>query len=202
MTTGHLYYALKALKEATQNVISEAQVEKVGKIIQSRAIISAASGVGAAIFPGVGGFVAATVAVGVVWEMYVQINKELGISISDNKLKSLASAMLANLLSNVGNIFLSALAVGIASVIPGLNMFLAPIQAVISYIVVFAAGILYVKILTKVFKAQGSFGGDNDMSGLVKAVIDETDMKSMVEELKDSYKNDEKEIKRQQENKK
>lgn len=191
MTKFHLHHALKALQEVSDSLIKDAQVEKVGEIIQSRAIVAAAGGIGTAILPGVGSVVAAAVAVGAVWEMYVQINRELRISISDNKLKSLASAMLSNLLSNIGGAFLAMVAVIAGGFIPIINTLLAPIQAMIGYISVFAAGILYVKFLTKVFKAKGSFSLDDiDENKASKDVIRESDVNSMVSELKKSFRED------------
>lgn len=69
----------------------------------------------------------------------------------------------------------------------------------IAYIAVFAAGILYLKLLTNLFKAQG---GSFDMSNFdekeeVKKVIEESDIDSMIDELKDSYNDDKEKIKEQ-----
>lgn len=122
MSKYYLHFALRALQEASNNIIKEYQAEKVGDIIQSRAIVSAAAGIGAAILPtGGGSLIAAAVAVGAVWEMYFQINRELGISISDNKLKSLASAILSNLLANAGSALLILATAFLGGMIPVVN---------------------------------------------------------------------------------
>lgn len=199
MSKYYLHFALRALQEASNNIIKEYQAEKVGDIIQSRAIVSAAAGIGAAILPtGGGSLIAAAVAVGAVWEMYFQINRELGISISDNKLKSLASAILSNLLANAGSALLILATAFLGGMIPVVNTLMAPIQAMIAYIAVFAAGILYLKLLTNLFKAQGSFDMSNfDEKEEVKKVIEESDIDSMIDELKDSYNDDKEKIKEQ-----
>lgn len=197
MSKYYLHFALRALQEASNNIIKEYQAEKVGDIIQSRAIVSAAAGIGAAILPtGGGSLIAAAVAVGAVWEMYFQINRELGISISDNKLKSLASAILSNLLANAGSALLILAATFLGGLIPVVNTLMAPIQAMIAYIAVFAAGILYLNLLTNLFKAQGSLDMSNfDEEKEVQKVIEEADIDSMIDELKDSYNDDKDKIK-------
>lgn len=197
MSKYYLHFALRALQEASNNIIKEYQAEKVGDIIQSRAIVSAAAGIGAAILPtGGGSLIAAAVAVGAVWEMYFQINRELGISISDNKLKSLASAILSNLLANAGGALLILATAFLGGLIPVVNTLMAPIQAMIAYIAVFAAGILYLNLLTNLFKAQGSLDMSNfDEEKEVQKVIEEADIDSMIDELKDSYNDDKDKIK-------
>ena len=186
-----LYHALKALQEITENAIKQEQVEKAGKTIQTCAITAAATGVGAAILPGGGGFVLAAAAITAVWVMYVKINKDLGISISDNKLKSLASAILSNIITNAGSLLLAFVATAIFNFIPGLNVLIAPAQALIAYIAVFTAGILYIKLLTKAFKAKGKFDFDEDnIKQEASDIVNETDMKSLIEDIKESYDKD------------
>ena len=73
---------------------------------------------------------------------------------------------------------------------------MAPIQAMIAYIAVFAAGILYLNLLTNLFKAQGSLDMSNfDEEKEVQKVIEEADIDSMIDELKDSYNDDKDKIK-------
>ena len=73
---------------------------------------------------------------------------------------------------------------------------MAPIQAMIVYIAVFAAGILYLNLLTNLFKAQGSLDMSNfDEEKEVQKVIEEADIDSMIDELKDSYNDDKDKIK-------
>lgn len=52
-----------------------------------------------------------------VWTMYVRINKHLGISFSDNLMKSIGSAIMGNLTANAGQLLIG----GALKLIPGLG---------------------------------------------------------------------------------
>lgn len=106
MNPGVLVYALKALEEATKGIISGQKIEKAGDTIMQCAIIAAIAGVGSGWLPGVGSLVASAAWVAAIWGMYVKVNKDLDISIKDNILKSLASALLANILASAGSLIL------------------------------------------------------------------------------------------------
>lgn len=190
MSNAHLYHAIKALADATNGIIKSEHVEKAGTTIQACSIVAAASGLGASLFPG-GALVLTGVAVATVWGMYVKVNSDLGISISENTLKSLASALLSNIITSAGSMLVALVIFGVIGLIPGLHFLSVPAQAVIAYITVFSAGILYIKLLTKLFKAQGSA----DLSGVdvnkaAEDIVQETDMGSMIKDLKESYKQD------------
>ncbi len=196
MLNAHLYHALKALKEVTENIIREEHLEKVEKTIQTCAITAAATGVGGGMIPGLGGIVLTVASVAAIWTMYVRINQIFGISIADNTLKSLASAMLTNIIAAAGAYILAIVAALAISLIPGLHFLAAPAEAIIAYIAVFASGILYIKFLTNVFKAKGSFDFSNsDVQQGAKNVVDSTDMKSMINDVKESYDQDKDKIK-------
>lgn len=200
MSPSYLYLALKALADATKNVIEEEKVEKAGKTIQTCAIVSAASGLGASLFPG-GSLVLTAVAIGAVWTMYVKINKDLGISISDNTLKSLASAMLSNFITNVGSFIVAIVVTAIIGFIPALHILSIPAQTLVAYLTVFSAGILYIKFLTKMFKAKGNFDTSNvDVKQAAQDIVSETDIKAMLKDVKKSYKEDKSKIDEERKN--
>ena len=202
MSSAHLYHVLKALKEATEGVIKEEHLEKVETTIQTCAITAAATGVGGGMLPGVGGIVLTAASVAAIWTMYVRINKILGISIADNTLKSLASAMLTNIIAAAGAYILAIVATLAISFIPGLHFLAAPAEAIIAYIAVFASGILYIKFLTNVFNATGSFDfSDADIQQGAKKVVDTTDMQDMINDAKKAYKQDKEKINQEKKNK-
>lgn len=194
MSSAHLYHALKALQEATHNVIQQEDLEKVEKTIQTCAIVAAATGIGSGMLPGTGGVVMTVASVAAIWTMYGKINEKLGISISGNALKSLASAMLTNIIAGAGAYIAALVATTIISFIPILNFLALPAEAIIAYVAVFASGVLYIKFLTKVFKAQGCFVVEEGakMDQFVKDVIREIDMRSVINDAKQSYDNDKK----------
>ena len=194
MSSAHLYHALKALQEATHNVIQQEDLEKVEKTIQTCAIVAAATGIGSGMLLGAGGVVMTVASVAAIWTMYGKINEKLGISISGNALKSLASAMLTNIIAGAGAYIAALVATTIISFIPILNFLALPAEAIIAYVAVFASGVLYIRFLTKVFKAQGCFVVEEGakMDQFVKDVIREIDMRSVINDAKQSYDNDKK----------
>ena len=66
-------------------------VENVQDIIHTHAMIAA----GSALIPVPGASTVATI--GNIWTMYYNINQEVGVTLSKNALKSIASAVIANL---------------------------------------------------------------------------------------------------------
>ena len=202
MSSAHLYHVLKALKEATEGVIKEEHLEKVETTIQTCAITAAATGVGGGMLPGVGGIVLTAASVAAIWTMYVRINKILGISIADNTLKSLASAMLTNIIAAAGAYILAIVATLVISFIPSLHFLAAPAEAIIAYIAVFTSGILYIKFLTNVFNAKGSFDfSDADIQQGAKKVVDTTNMHDMINDAKNAYNQDKEKINQEKKNK-
>ena len=84
--------AYKRLNDVAKYVLPE----DIEKIVKKHAAIAVATA-----FIPVGGLdmVAATANV---WTMYVRINNALGIKFSDNKMKSIGSAVVSNLVQNLG----------------------------------------------------------------------------------------------------
>ena len=84
--------AYKKINDAAKYVLPE----DIEKIVRKHAAIAVATA-----FIPVGGLdlVAATANV---WTMYVRINNALGVKFSDNKMKSIGSAVVSNLIQNLG----------------------------------------------------------------------------------------------------
>lgn len=194
MHPGVLVYALRALGEATEGYLRGSDIEKAGDTIMSCAVIAAVAGVGSGWLPGAGALVATAAWVAAIWGMYVKINKDLGITIKDNVLKSLASALLTNLIASIGGIILMLVGSTLLSFIPGLGTAGAiAIDGFIGYITVFASGVLYIKLLTKLFKAGKGFNiSENNVENLAKDIISESDVKKIIKEGKNAFKEDQK----------
>ena len=194
MNPGVLVYALRALEQATKDVIDSQNIDKAGETIKGCAIIAAVAGVGSGWLPGAGALVATAAWVAAIWGMYVKINKDLGISIKDNILKSLASAILTNILASAGSLILMLSASFLLSFIPGLGSAGAiVIDGFIGYITVFASGVLYIKVLTKLFKAGKGFNiAESEVNGVTDDVIKNSDISEILKEAKAAYKEDKK----------
>lgn len=188
---GHyMKLALYALRDASRNLISQAQVDKAGDTIVACAIAAAIAGVGSGWLPGAGALVATAAWVAAIWTMYVKINKDLGISISENILKSLASAFLTNIIASAGALILAILASFVLSFIPLLGQAGAiAIDGLLGYITVFASGILYIMLLTKIMKAKGSFDiSESEAKSMADNISKESDISAIIREAKESFK--------------
>ncbi len=194
MNRGILFIALKALEEVTKGIISSQRIEKAGETIRGSAIIAAIAGVGSGWLPGAGALVASAAWVATIWGMYVMINKDLGISIKDNILKSLASALLTNILASAGSLILMFIGSMLLSFIPGLGSAGAiAIDGFIGYITVFTSGVLYIKLLTKLFKAGKGFNiADGDVKKVADDIVNESDISEIIKEGKQAFNEDKK----------
>lgn len=191
---GVLGLAFKGLQEASNYVIDTMQIEKAGGTIKACAIAAAAAGVGAGWLPGAGALVASAAWVAAIWGMYIKVNKDLDISISENILKSLASAFLTNIIASAGALIISIVLGAILAFLPGIGTVGAvAIDGFIGYITVFASGVLYIKLLTRLFKAKGKadFSGV-DVKDIAKEVVAASNMKEILKEAKSEYKKDKK----------
>ena len=186
-----LVQALKELERTTKDYLRKEQIEAAGATITTCSAIAAASSV-VSLIPGAT-VVANAAWVAAIWGMYIKINKDLGISIKENALKSLASAVLTNILATAGAyiaLFLAATAIGF---IPGLNVLATPLSVILGYITVYASGLLYIKLLTKLFKAHSSFEfSESAAKTLAKSVVAENNISEILNEGRSAYRSDKK----------
>lgn len=111
---------------------------------------------GAALANGVpgGAAVSVTAVIASTWKMYYDINKKLGISFSENFLKSVASGVVSNLASNG----VAAGATNLLSFIPGIGTIGAMLGGMaINRTSIYTAGVTYLKILCSIAESGGSF---------------------------------------------
>ena len=187
-----LRHSIPEAQESMHTYFRDHQIEAAEKTIMVCATVAAASGVAAGWFPGVGSIVAIGTMTVTVWTMYVKVNKDLGISIKKNLLKFIASAFVSNLAANVGSV---AAWLGIAfllSLIPGGGSVpSAIINGIMGFVVTYASAILYINLLTKMFKAKGSvdaFTDKDELKTMIDEVNQEADLKGIVKEAKAEYK--------------
>ncbi len=186
---------MKAFYHATNDYLRQQQIEAAGETIQKCSITAAVSSAGASFLPGIGGIISAGITIVAIWTMYVKINKDLEISISKNILKSLASALLTNIIGSVASLFLSFICVKLLNFMPGLHIPAAMLDGAIAYVIVFASAVLYIKLLTKLFCARKSFDlSKDDIPNITEEIIRETSMKDLIKEAKESYNEHKEEI--------
>lgn len=141
----------KKLNSAAEYVLPE----DIVKIVKRHAKIAVATA-----FIPIGGLDIAA-ATANVWTLYVTINKALGIKFSDNKMKSIGSAIASNLVSNLG---ITAVAAGLKWT--GVGYFASVgIMTGALYALTMTSGWVYLKALTNMALH------DDDIDDAVKNVL-------------------------------
>lgn len=184
-----LSQALKELENVSDKLLRKDGAEEAGDTILVCSIAAAASGIGSGMLPGAGSVVASIACVTAIWTMYVKINKHLGISVKDNILKSLASAILTNIIASAGSYILVLIGAVAISFIPGIGYASTIIYGTLAFISVYASGILYIKILTRVMRAKKTLDlTDVNMEDIAKDVVNESNVSDLLKEGKEVFK--------------
>ena len=132
--------------------------QDLAEIVKTHALGAAASGVGS------GAALAAMV--GFIWSMYFRINYRLGLKFSKVAMKSLASAVLSNLMQSAISVVGSVALATVLSLTGIGNAASSLIMAALDYSVVMVGGILYLKLL------NGLMGAGNDPSEMTPREIE------------------------------
>ena len=140
--------------------------QDLAEIVKTHALGAAASGVGVAWLPGAGSGAALAAMVGFIWSMYFRINYRLGLKFSKVAMKSLASAVLSNLMQSAISVVGSVALATVLSLTGIGNAASSLIMAALDYSVVMVGGILYLKLL------NGLMGAGNDPSEMSPTEIE------------------------------
>lgn len=119
-----------------------------------------------------------------IWTMYGRINNSLGISIKENILKSVGSAVATNLAS-----YAAMSGVGSAlKLIPGIGTVAgAVISSASLYAITIASGWVYLKALTQLAKRNNGNIDMNQLGDAVKHVLKDGTIKSIIKDAKREY---------------
>lgn len=138
-----------------------------------------------------------------IWGMYLRINKEAGIKISENIMKTVASGVCTNLLA-----YAAAVAVGsLLKFIPGIGTVTGSlIMAGTLYGVTLASGYVYLKVLTSIAKKDGSLShiDANKLKSHLNSFISNNkgDIKDIIKEGRKNYSKNKDKMKVSEEEKK
>lgn len=161
---------------------------EIADVVKFHSKSAAVAALGSAWIPGIGGAAAYTIAVGFVWSMYLRINDKLGLSFTENLIKTVASGIATNLAAAA----IASLAITTAlSFLPGLgSMGASAIMCGTCYALTLASGFVYLKLLTTVFKAgkdPTSMTAEN-LKAVAKEVVQNEDIKAVMKEANQAYK--------------
>lgn len=184
-----LYAAFKELQDASKGALTGTKIESISGIINKYAIYSAIAQM-ASLAVGIGSVVALLTQTGLVWTTYVKINKELGVSMSENTMKFIGSAVLTNLIANAGIYLVVMVTAWLVGMIPVLNFAAIAVEVVIAYVLIYASALIYLKLLTEVMRANGSYDLEEseDTEDLIKKIVKDTDVKGVVKEGRNAFK--------------
>jgi uncharacterized protein (DUF697 family) len=145
----HILHAAEKLVHAVNEVVDESLPKEIAEIVKMHATGAAAASVAAGWIPGAGGLAAVGICAGFVWTMYGRINAKIGLPLTDNLVKSLATGVATNLATG----FIGALALEtLLSIIPGLgSLGAAALAGGTAYALTLGAGYVYLKLLTTLF---------------------------------------------------
>lgn len=151
--------AYKRINSAAEYVLPE----DIVKVVKRHAKIAVATA-----FIPIGGLDIAA-ATANVWTMYVSINKAIGIKFSENKMKSIGSAVASNLVTNLG---ITAVAAGLKWTGVGYFASVAVLTGAL-YALTITAGWVYLKALTNMALYDGDIEDEvkkvlKDKSGLTQ----------------------------------
>ncbi|MFZ5564265.1 MAG: hypothetical protein ACOZBW_09445 [Thermodesulfobacteriota bacterium] len=188
MTDDKILSAAVDLLKAMDKTVDDSFPREIADIVKFHSKGAAIAGVAGGWIPGVGGTAAVVVSAGFVWTMYGKINGKIDLPLSENIIKSVASGVATNLASYaIGSIAISTA----FSFLPGVgNVGASVIVGGVCYALTLASGLVYLKILTNVFKAGNaptSMTAD-EIKKVAKAVVENEDIKAVMKEAKEAYK--------------
>ncbi len=188
---GVLAKALQELDRSMRHSLDGTQIEQIKDCIGNYAIAAAvASGV-AGVAPGIAGVAAVLTQAGFVWATYVKINQKLDISMSENTAKFIGSAIITNLVTNAGAFVAMLVGSTLLSFIPIAGTAAAiALNASLGYVLVYAAAVIYLKLITRMVQPDGTLNvaETDDTKHIIRDIIKETNIKDIVKEGKEAYK--------------
>lgn len=183
--------ACQELDKAMQGTLDGTKIACISETISGYAIAAAiASGV-AGVAPGFAGVAAALTQAGFVWATYVQINKTLDISMSENTAKFIGSAIVTNLVTSAGAFIAILIGSSILSMVPVLGQAAAiALNAGLGYTIIYVSAIIYLKLITRMMQPDGTLhvAESDDTKHIIRDIINGSNLKDLIKEGKASYK--------------
>jgi uncharacterized protein (DUF697 family) len=184
----HILHAAEKLVHALNKAVDENLPKEIAEIVKTHSAGAAAASVAAGWIPGAGGLAAAGICAGFVWTMYGRINSKIGLPLTDNLVKSLATGVATNLATGfVGVLVLQT----VLSIIPGLGSIgAAALAGGTGYALTLASGYVYLKLLTRLFLSgqDPTKMDENSLSEAARHTAASENMKDIIASAKAAYK--------------
>lgn len=172
------------------DILKEYASDGVVKILKQHGVAAAGLGAVTGMVTGVGATAAAVAAIGVTWSMYFRINNELNLKFSKVSVKSIASAVITNMITNIAGLVGTTVLATLVSFIPAVgNAASAMISAAMDYAIVIAAGIVYMNIISAWTKnnMNPSNMSEEEIKKAVEQGINETNVKEIIKAARKDY---------------
>lgn len=143
-----------------------------------------AAAIAAGILPGAGAVIAVGVSAGAVWRMYIKICQIIGTAFSENKLKSISSAVLTNVVTQLAGMYAIQLA---STFIPGAGLVVVGVG---NFTVTYFAGLIFLNVLTRLFQVKRNDIQDMSNEEWVEAIktsMADIDKKALMKEAKNLF---------------
>ncbi len=168
--------------------------EDMAKIVRQHAIASTVASVASAV-PGAGTVACVVAQTAIVYTMYVRMNSALGIRLSNNIVKSIASAVIANIATNAITVIGGIAASTALSLIPGVGSAAsAVLMCGIGYATVMIAGIVYAKTLSALYKSKRKIETmtEDEIKQAVKEELKKRDINKDIKAFSKEYRTEKK----------
>lgn len=181
-----LRLATKSLQQyyKSKEYVKPFKTEEIANIVIAHSAAAAVAAMAGGIVPGVAAIVASGVALASIWSMYYRIGSRLGIGFNLDILKALASALITNLVTQIGGVLALDL---VFSFVPGASILVC---GIINFAVVYIAGCMYLHMLADLFKAgmdPASLSAD-DLKKAYSEAGKKVDIKAACDEAKTTFK--------------
>ena len=183
--------AFQELDKAMQGTLNGTKIQGISETISHYALASAVASMAAAVIPGAGGVAAALAQAGFVWATYVKINKTIGLSMSEETAKFLGNAIVTNIITQFGALLAGHLVAGVLACFPIFGSAGAALaEGAIGYGLIYAAAYIYLKLISRVIKPDGSIQvaeGDSTKK-IIEEIMKREDMKGLFKEGAKQFK--------------
>lgn len=159
--------------------------KEIADCVIQHAAAGGVAAMAAGAIPAAGTAISLAIAMGAVWGMYIRICKMIHVELRKEMLKVLASAAISNIAINLGSVIAAELAI---SLIPGAGIVGA---GIIAFAIVYIGGILFLQILTGLFKANFSDWNDlseEELKEAAQSAAENTNVKAIFSEAKSLFK--------------
>lgn len=183
-------FALMGIDKLSNDFVTDHLGENMAKIVRQHAFASTAVSIASAV-PGAGAIACIACQTAVVYSMYVRMNNALGIRLSKNIVKSVASAVIANIATNAATLIGGVVASSVLSMIPGVGSAASTIlMGGIGYATVMISGIVYAKMLTSLARNKKSVENmsEAEIKEAVKAELNKRNINQDIKNFAREYK--------------